>query len=179
MNNNNLSKTRKIVIIGLLVSMGLILKIVETMIPMAFVVPGAKLGLANVVNLIGLILFGFVGGFQILILRIFLGSLLIGTFMTVSFYLSLSGGLVAYLIMGFAYYFFKDRLSLIGVSVLGAVFHNIGQIITAYFIIGTSGIFYYLPYLVLLAVPTGIGVGLIAFFTINYLPVSWKSEVIQ
>ena len=178
MRNNRLSNTRKIIIIGLLVGMGLILNVVETMIPMTFIVPGAKLGLANVVNLIGLILLGFTGGFQILLLRIVLGSLIIGTFLTIPFYLSLSGGLLAYLMMGMAYYLLQDKLSVIGISVLGAVFHNIGQIITAYFIIGTSGIFYYLPYLILLAVPTGIGVGLIAYFTMNYLPASWKSEVI-
>ena len=95
-----MSRTKKIVIIGLLVGSGLILNIIETMIPMSFVVPGAKLGLANIVNLIGLVLFGFNGGFLILILRLLLGSVLIGTFMTISFYLSLSGAIIGYLMMG-------------------------------------------------------------------------------
>ncbi|MFW6007359.1 MAG: Gx transporter family protein [Halanaerobiales bacterium] len=165
-----MTKTKKIIIIGLLVGIGLVLNIVESMIPMSFVVPGAKLGLSNVVNLIGLVIFGFVGGFQIFLLRVILGSLLIGTFMTITFYLSFVGGLLGYLMMGFVYYVFKDKFSLLGISVIGAVFHNIGQIITAYILIDNPGIFYYLPYLVLLAIPTGIGVGLVTLFTVDYLP---------
>ena len=164
------NKSKKVTITGILIGIGLILNIVESMIPMSFIVPGAKLGLANIVNLIGLIYLGFIGGFEILILRVLLGSLLIGTFMTIPFYLSLAGGILAYLMMGFFYKFFKKQFSVLGISVIGAVFHNIGQIVTAWFLINNTGIFYYLPYLVLLAVPTGIGVGLVTFFTIDYLP---------
>jgi len=166
---NNIKKS---ILIALLVSAGLVLHIVEGMIPMGAIVPGAKLGLANVVNLIGLVLFGFSAGLQILILRILLGSFLIGSFMTFNFFLSLSGGLLGYIIMSYAYKHFKDKFSLIGISVLGAVFHNIGQIVIAYLIIANTGIFYYLPFLLLLGIPTGIGVGLVALLSVDYLPVS-------
>ncbi len=162
--------TRRLVIVGFLTGLGLVLHIVEGMIPMSSIVPGAKLGLANIVSLMGLVLFGFRTGFQILILRILMGSLLAGTFMTLNFYLSITGGLLSFLIMALSYYFLNDKFSIFGISVIGAIFHNIGQIITAYFIIANTGIFYYLPYLLLLAVPTGIGIGLITYFTINYLP---------
>lgn len=165
-----MERTRRLVVIGFLTGLGLVLHLVEGMIPMSSVVPGAKLGLANIVSLMGLVLFGFNAGFQILILRILLGSLLAGTFMTLNFYLSITGGLLAFIAMALIYYYFNNKFSIFGISVMGAVFHNVGQIITAYFIISNSGIFYYLPYLVLLAVPTGIGIGLITFFTINYLP---------
>ncbi|ACL70176.1 Gx transporter family protein [Halothermothrix orenii] len=163
-------KTHRVVTTGLLVSMGLILHFVESMIPMSSIVPGAKLGLANIVSLVGLVLFGFQGGFQILLLRILIGSLMAGTFMTVSFYLSLSGGIFSFLAMFLAYTHLKNKFSLIGISVIGAIFHNLGQVITAYFVISNPGIFYYLPYLVLMAIPTGIGVGLASYFTVNYLP---------
>ncbi len=165
-----MDNVRKSVIIGLLVSAGLVLHIIEGMIPMAAVVPGAKLGLANVVNLIGLVLFGFNAGLQILILRILLGSFLIGSFMTFNFFLSLSGGLLGYLVMSYVYHNYRGKFSLIGISILGAVFHNIGQIIIAYFIIANTGIFYYLPFLLLVSIPTGIGVGLVTLFSVNYLP---------
>src|SRR6056297_2618994 len=102
-----MNNIRKSVLIGLLVSAGLALHIIEGMIPMSSVVPGAKLGLANVVNLIGLVLFGFNAGLQILILRILLGSFMIGSFMTFNFFLSLSGGIFGYLVMSFAYNHFK------------------------------------------------------------------------
>lgn len=165
-----MNRTRKLVIISLLTGMGLILHIVEAMIPMTYIVPGAKLGLANIANLLGLVILGFSGGLQILILRLFLGSLLAGTFMTLTFYLSLTGGFLGYFLMAFFYYFTGDKFSIIGISVVGAVFHNVGQIITSFIIIASSGIFYYLPYLMLLSIPTGIGVGLTAHFTLNYLP---------
>jgi heptaprenyl diphosphate synthase len=163
-------RTRKIVIIALLVGLGLVLHLVENMIPLSFLIPGAKLGLANIANLLGLIIFGFTAGLQILLLRIFLGSILAGTFMTINFYLSLSGGLLGYLVMSLFFYFLRNKFSIIGISLIGAVFHNIGQIFTAYFIISNDAIFYYLPYLILLALPTGIGIGLVVIFTNNYLP---------
>ncbi|MFW5787693.1 MAG: Gx transporter family protein [Halanaerobiales bacterium] len=166
-NRNSLQKS---VIIGLLVSIGLILHVVEGMLPMNAVVPGAKLGLANISNLLGLFLFGFQAGLQILILRIVLGSLLAGTFMTINFYFSLSGGLLGFLAMAVVYYCLSSCFSIIGVSVVGSVFHNLGQVLIAYFIIVSGGIFYYLPFLLLLAVPTGLGVGLVSYFTLNYLP---------
>lgn len=165
-----MERTRRLVAIGFLTGLGLILHVVEGMIPMSGIVPGAKLGLANIATLMGMVLFGFTAGFQILILRILMGSLVAGTFMTLNFYLSISGGLLAFLTMALVYFYLNDKFSIFGASVVGAVFHNMGQIITAYFIISNSGIFYYLPYLVLIAVPTGIGIGLITYFTLNYLP---------
>ncbi len=167
-----MNKTRKIVTIGLLVSLGLILHFVESMIPMSYIIPGAKLGLANIVSLIGLVLFGFNGGLLILLLRVLIGSIMAGTFMTINFYLSFTGGLLGYFVMVLIYLLFKDKFSLVGVSVAGATFHNMGQIIIAYYIIDNPGIFYYLPYLILLAIPTGIGVGLVTHFSIEYLPSS-------
>ncbi|QTL97253.1 heptaprenyl diphosphate synthase [Iocasia frigidifontis] len=164
-----MERTRKIVLISLLVSLGLILHFVEAMLPMAFIVPGAKLGLANIVSLMGIVLFGFQGGFLILMMRIILASLMAGTLMTINFYLSIAGGLLSFLFMYGAYYYLGKRFSLLGISILGAVFHNLGQIVTAYYIIANPGIFYYLPYLILLAVPTGLGVGLVTYYTLSYL----------
>ncbi|MFW6022162.1 MAG: Gx transporter family protein [Halanaerobiaceae bacterium] len=174
-----MNDTKKIVIIGLLVSLGLILHFVESMVPMTAIVPGAKLGLANIVSLIGFILFGFSGGLLILFFRIITGSLLAGTFMTINFYLSTTGGLLGYFAMSLTYFLLKDRFSLVGISVIGAVFHNLGQIITAYFVIENPGIFYYLPYLILLAIPTGIGVGLVSHYTLKYLSASFIRGVLK
>ena len=164
-----MSKTKRIILVGLLASSGLVLSIIETMIPMTTLVPGAKLGLANITNIIGMVLINISAGFQILLFRIIVGSLLTGTFMTITFFMSFFGGLTGYLVMALIYYFFKNKFSIIGISIFGAVFHNVGQVITAYFIIDSRAIFYYLPYLVLLAVPTGMGIGFIAYFSLKYL----------
>ncbi|MFW5749331.1 MAG: Gx transporter family protein [Halanaerobium sp.] len=167
-----MKKTKKIVVISLLISLGLVLHLVESLFPLTAVIPGAKLGLANIVSLIAIVLFGFASAFQVVIFRVLLASLLAGTFMTINFYLSFSGGLLSFLLMYLAYYFFKDYFSLIGISIIGAVAHNAAQITAAYIIIANRGIFYYLPFLVLLALPTGFGVGLVSFFTLKYLPYS-------
>jgi heptaprenyl diphosphate synthase len=74
--------------------------------------------------------------------------------------------------MFISYKLFKDKFSLIGISIIGAVSHNAAQIAAAYFIISNQGIFYYLPFLTLLAVPTGFSVGLVSYFTLDYLPLS-------
>ncbi|MFW6256612.1 MAG: Gx transporter family protein [Bacillota bacterium] len=161
-------RTKKVILIGLLAGIGLVLAVVESMIPMSAVIPGAKPGLANIVNLVGLVMINISAGFQVLMLRIILGSLLTGTFMTFPFFMSFFGGITGYLAMAAGYYFFENRLSVIGISVLGAVFHNVGQIITASVVMSTTGIFYYLPYLTLLAVPTGIGIGIVALFSFRY-----------
>ena|SRR5690554_1214928 len=165
-----MGNTRKSVITALLVSLGLVLHFIENMIPLSFIIPGARLGLANAANLIGLVLLGFKGGFLILILRIVLGSLLTGTFMSINFYLSISGGLPGFFVMAFAFYLAGKRFSLLGISVIGACFHNLGQITASYFIIHNPGIFYYLPYLILLSIPTGIAVGLISFYSLKHIP---------
>jgi heptaprenyl diphosphate synthase len=167
-----MKKTRRIVVISLLISLGLVLHLAESFFPLSAVVPGAKLGLANIVSLIAISLFGFPAAFQVVIFRVILGSLLAGTFMTINFYLSFSGGILSFILMYLAYYFFKDYFSLIGISIIGAVAHNTAQITAAYFIIDNSGIFYYLPFLILLALPTGFGVGLVSYFTLKYLPYS-------
>lgn len=164
------TRVKMIVILGLLISIGLVLHVVESLLPLSFFVPGAKIGLANIASLLGLIIFGFKAGLLILFARIVAGSLLGGTFLTFNFFMSLSGGTASFILMSIIYLVFNNYFSLIGVSVIGAVFHNIGQIITASFIISNFGLIYYLPYLTLLAIPSGVGIGLIVQFTENYLP---------
>ena len=174
-----MKRTKKIVIISLLISLGLVLHLVESLFPLTAVVPGAKLGLANIVSLIAISLFGFASAFQVVIFRVLLASLLAGTFMTINFYLSFTGGLLSFLLMYLAYYFLKDYLSLIGISIIGAVAHNTAQITAAYFIIANPGIFYYLPFLIMLALPTGFGVGLVSYFTLKHLPQSFTGGIIN
>lgn len=172
-------KTKKTVLISLLISLALVLHLFESFLPLNWIVPGAKLGLTNIVSLLAISLFSFSAAFQVVIFRILLASMLAGTFMTINFYLSFSGGVLSFLLMYFAYYFFKEQLSLIGISIIGAFFHNLAQIITAYFIIANTGIFYYLPFLMILALPTGFGVGLVSYFTLKYLAGSKTGGVLN
>ena len=90
--------TKRLVTLSLFLSMSIVLSIVESFIP-SFAIPGAKLGLANIMTLVILNLYGEKDAFLIIILRIFLVGLLRGTIGAPAFYLSVSGGVLAYLLM--------------------------------------------------------------------------------
>lgn len=136
---------------GLLLAFALILSYVESLIPFFFGVPGMKLGLANLAVLLALYLFGGREAFLLNVLRILLSSFLFGN-MSMFFY-SAAGGIFSFLVM----LLMKrvKKFSMIGVSMGGGVFHNVGQVLVAFFVVRTEGIFYYVPALLVMGVVTG------------------------
>lgn len=154
-----MKKTRRLVILGLFVSMALALHIFEKMIPVPFITPGAKLGLSNIITLTVLISFGFKDAVVVLITRIILGSIFGGGLS--GFIYSISGGMLSIVFMEIIRRIGKENVSVIGISIIGAVFHNIGQLLAAAFIIKNMNIFVYLPVLFLAAIGTGLFVGLV------------------
>lgn len=140
--------------LGILVSLGIVLHIVESLLP-SFFLPGAKLGLANVVTLVILWRGNVVEAIEVAILRIVLGNILSGN-LGIGFFLSLGGGLAS---LGGMSFFKKRGVSLWGVSIMGALFHNSGQLLVAYLYMKSENIFYYLPFLVLFSIPTGLLIG--------------------
>lgn len=161
-------KTRKLTTVAVLVALATTLHIIESFFPSPLPIPGAKLGLANIVTLLSLVLFGWKTGFQVAFLRIMLGSLLSGSFLTTGFFLSFSGTMTSTLVMALCLYFFPG-FSIIGISVAGAVSHNLGQLAMAGLIIAHIGIFFYLPVLLLAAIPTGIFTGFILKYLLKHL----------
>lgn len=155
------SQARKVVFLGLMIGLAMGLHIFESLLPMPYLFPGAKLGLANIVSLFVIINYGFREALFVTIVRTVLGSLMAGTFFNITFFLSFSGGVFSTLVMGFLYVFVSEHLSLMGLSVLGAISHNLAQIAVAAYIVGTVGIIVYLPYLLVFAVPTGFFVGIV------------------
>jgi len=155
-------------ILALLVAGAIVLHILEFMLPTTLLFPGAKLGLANIITLLVLSNYGFLSGLQVLLMRIIISSLLIGTFLTTSFFLSLTGGLFSFLIMSIFYYY-SSRFSLIGISVWGSASHNLGQVIMAYLLMSNWRIIFYLPYLLILSLPTGVFIGIIVLKLEKYL----------
>lgn len=147
---------------ALLVALASALHALESFIPVPYVVPGAKLGLANIVALYAVMTMGLPQALTISFLRTILGSLIGGTFLNVSYYLSTAGAVVSTVIMYFLKVTGSDKLSVVGVSVAGACAHNMAQLLTAALILRQAGVLFYLPYLLLFAVPTGIFVGLLA-----------------
>lgn len=129
--------------------------------PTDLIVPGFKLGLANIITLYVVVNFGIRDAVVVSILRTTLGSLLAGTFMTVTFFFSFAGGLASAIVMGLVYKFGSTFFSLLGISLVGAVTHNVAQLLVASVVIETVGIFAYLPYMLFFALPTGAFVGLV------------------
>lgn len=166
-----MNKIRKIVYIALIVSQALVLHYIENLFPP--LPAGAKLGLANIMTLITLNIFGFKEALTVTIIRSSLGPLLGGSPTAVIY--SMSGGLLSCLVMSAIHYFAAKHFSLMGISTAGAVFHNIGQLLAASLVYGTAGIlFTYLPILMFFAILTGNFTGLAAKYILKYL----KSKVL-
>ncbi|MDE7095542.1 MAG: Gx transporter family protein, partial [Anaeroplasmataceae bacterium] len=152
-----MSKTKRLCIISMLLAMAIVLNILESFIPIG--IPGVKLGLDNIIILIMLYEFKPYEALAVNGLRILLVGLLRGNFLSPTFMMSLSGGLLSFLIM---YLFSRIKVfSPIGVSVLGAVSHATGQVIIAIIILDTQAVIYYLPLIGLLSIATGILSGII------------------
>lgn len=161
------NKTYKLIYMGLLVSMALVLSLIESILPIPFIAPGAKLGLANLIIVISIYtLDSYKDSFIVLILRILLSSTLGGNFSALLY--SISGGILSFLITIFVKHVGSTHVSLIGVSTSAAVFHNIGQLLAASIIFKNFNIFLYLPILSISGISTGIFIGLSANYILNH-----------
>lgn len=153
--------SRKIVYLGLMIGLAMSLQIFESLIPIPTPVPGAKLGLANIITLFVIVRFGCKEAIVITVIRTFLASLFMGTLFAPTFFLSFFGGLVSAVMMGMCRKLFGKHFSLIGISVLGAITHNVIQLLIASLMLDEFGFFYLLPYLLLFGIPTGFFVGIV------------------
>lgn len=151
-------KLRRIVIIAILISIASIVGYLESLIPFSLV-PGVKLGLANIIILFSIYHYKWYEALIITLFRILLVSLVLGTFLNVSFFMSLSGGLLSFTIM----VLLKNikKLSVIFISITGALLHGLGQVAVAMIVMGAMEVLYYLPFIMLLSIPTGVIVGVV------------------
>jgi len=163
-----MKEPKKLVLMSLFIAMALMLHIFEFLLPIQFVTPGAKLGLANVVTVIALYQFGFKEAFVIVFTRIFLGSFFAGGIS--GFVYSLSGGMLSLLVMGLVIFLFKDYVSIVGTSIMGSVSHSLGQVLMAAIIIQNIKIVSYLPVLIIMSLGTGIFVGYVSKMVLKLLP---------
>ncbi len=157
--------TRKITYIAILTSMALVLSYFERILPPPVPIAGVKFGLANIIILIALYILSSKDAFIILMLKVFMVSLLFSGLTGLLF--GLIGGTLSFIAMVLTKK--AGIFSSIGVSISGAVFFNIGQIIASMILINTITILYYLPVLIISGVISGFITGLVASFTIKYL----------
>ncbi len=149
--------TKRIAYSAMLVALAMIFSYVEALIPISFGVPGIKLGLANLVVVVGLWMMPSPQVFAILLTRIILVAFMFGN-MTSLLY-SLAGGILSFLVMlllkkckGF---------SIVGISMAGGVSHNIGQLVVAALVVENMSVFYYLPVLMIAGLVTGMLIGVV------------------
>jgi len=149
---------------ALLVTIAVIIHTVEAALPLPMPVPGVRLGLANIITLLTLVLFNLRSALLVAVLRTILGSFLSGGFLGFGFWLSLTGAVLSSLVMALALPLVRQGvISLISVSVLGAAAHNLAQITLASVIISNFALLRgYYPLLLLLALPAGIFTGVAA-----------------
>jgi heptaprenyl diphosphate synthase len=150
--------TRRLVFLSLLIGMGSALHVAEGLLPLPLPLPGVKLGLANIVTLWALSNYGTRNGLIVALSRVLLGSLIGGVFLSPGFLLGLTGAVASTLVMALLLKY-TDCFSLIGISLAGAVGHNMGQLLAASLILKSSLIFSYLPVLLLASIPTGLFTG--------------------
>lgn len=151
-----LSKTQKIGIMAMFVSVGLVLQYAESRIIITSV-PGGKLGLANVVSIINIFMFGGKNALLIASLRAILGCLLSGGISALPY--SLSGAVFSTVLMWIMRKWLYPRVSMIGLSIAGASIHNIAQLMVASAIFSSVYVFSYLPVLLVLSVFSGMATG--------------------
>lgn len=151
----HLNPTRRLTLITMLLAMSILLHMVEPSLPIP--IPGVKLGLANILGLVALVLFGVKEMVILNLMRVILASLLRGILFGTGFWLSL-GGVVLSTLMGIVLYKTK-KFSLIGVSMGASAFHGLGQIVALIIINQTSFMIYWLPLLWASAIPTGLLTG--------------------
>ena len=142
----------KVAYFGVFTALALIFSYVETLIPINFGIPGVKLGLANLIIVIALYKMRLREVYLLSIVRVLLSGFIFGNYFSIIY--SLAGGLLSLTVM--AVFKRKDGFSIMGISIAGGVFHNVGQLIVAMLVVETFSVAYYVPVLLIAGMITGL-----------------------
>ncbi len=153
----NKNSTKRLAFLAVAIALSMILAFVESQIPPLSTIPGVKIGLANIVTVFLLYRLGWKEAVTVSLIRVLLSALLFGSFVSLMY--SAFGAALSLLVMIPSKRFLP--FSPIGVSVLGAVAHNAGQILAALILLGNAAIVYYLIPLTVSGLIAGICVGLL------------------
>ena len=141
----------------------------ESLIPSP--VPWMRLGLANIITVITLVLYGMKPAIMVTLIRVLVSSLLTGTFLGPAFILSFGGGLASTVAMGLVYSAVPGLFGIIGISIIGALSHNITQLFFAYFLFvpRIGAILTIAPFIILTGSLTGLVNGIVSDAAIKNL----------
>lgn len=147
----------------------------ESMLPTP--IPWLRLGAANIITLATLVLYGFRAAMMVTLIRVILSSIFIGTFLGPGFIMSFGGGVTSTFAMGVVFSLFPRLFGPVGLSLIGAFFHNMAQLFLAYvmFVQKIEPILIISPVLILLGTLTGIMNGVIGGMLIKSITKDKKS----
>lgn len=143
---------------GVFSALALIFSYVESLIPFSIGIPGVKLGLANLIIVIALYKVPLSQVYLLCVVKVLLSGFLFGNYFSILY--SLAGGLLSLSVM--AVLKKTGEFSVAGISIAGGVFHNIGQLIVAMFVVETFQVVYYIPVLLIAGLLTGFLIGITA-----------------
>ncbi|MGN0761375.1 MAG: Gx transporter family protein [Christensenellales bacterium] len=159
----------RIALVALLTAASLIVFVVENAFP-PLILPGAKLGLANLFTLLALVVLTPIDALIIFLIRAVLGNIIVGNPSALLY--SIPAGLIALAVSAVLITLCMDKISIVAISVASAVTHNVVQNLVFCLTSGSTAVLSYTPYLALLGVLSGVIVGVAAYFILRYLPTS-------
>ncbi len=159
----------RIALVALLTAASLIVFVVENAFP-PLILPGAKLGLANLFTLLALVVLTPIDALIIFLIRAVLGNIIVGNPSALLY--SIPAGLIALTVSAVLIRLCMDKISIVAISVASAVTHNVVQNLVFCLTSGSTAVLSYTPYLALLGVLSGVIVGVAAYFILRYLPTS-------
>lgn len=159
---------KKITILAMLVAAGILMQLIESFFPIVMIIPGYKIGLANIAGLFALYAFGIQEMVIVTFLRVFLASLATGTLFSIPFILSISGCTLSCLAMALAKK--SGWFTIYGVSVAGAASHTLGQVLAISFLYQQYLLQALLPVLVALSVLSGLGIAYLTNILLERIP---------
>ena len=152
------NRSKKVALFGVFLTFMLIMGLIDRMIPLDGIAPGMRLGLVNLAVIISLYIFSVSKTLVLVIMKCLMTALLSGSVMALLY--SVPASLASLTAM---YVLMRAKIaSPIGVSVVGAAFHNSTQIFVAGFIFGSWGILVYLPFLLAVGTASGFLIGKLA-----------------
>ena len=159
-------KTKKLALMALLTAIALTIFVVENQLPAPVPIPGVKLGLANIITLVAMLLLGKKEAGAVLLVRVLMGAMFAGSPSTLLF--SAAGGALAYAVMCLTVGIFPEKLLWV-VSALAGLAHNAGQLLACVLVVKTPGVLAYAPILAVSGILTGIFTGLAAMVLLRRL----------
>lgn len=159
------SKAHQTALTGMYAAIAIVLSYIEMLLPINIGIPGAKPGFANIIVVFALLSVGGMNAFIINVIRIIIIGMMFGNIVSIGF--SVCGALFS---MGAMLLVKKIKnIHPLGISIFGAVFHNLGQILAACFFIKTYSVLYYLPFLIIAGIISGIIIGIVSGLILSRL----------